>query len=210
MEGDLIDNCSLIFKKLNGLDLDERVLAINNIRTILSEYSPMKGEPVDCVLWVKSNQIHSNDYNPNSVAPPEMRLLEHSITEDGYTMPIVTWNDGKDSYEVVDGFHRHKVGSNNKIIKKRINGYLPISIVNYGKTDKNDRISSTIRHNRARGKHSVDGMSEIILDLSRRNWTENKIARELGMEADEVLRLKQVSGLAEAFADKDFSEAWEV
>ena len=159
--------------------------------------------PVSHVIWVDVDKVHANDYNPNTVAPPEMRLLELSITSDGFTQPIVVWQTG-DEYEVVDGFHRYRVGK--KIGMKQ----LPVVVVNPDRTDRGDRIASTIRHNRARGKHLIDGMSEIIQELARRNWSDKKIARELGMEPDEVLRLKQITGLAEMFADKEFSEAWEV
>jgi len=133
-----------------------------------------------------------------------MRLLELSISADGFTQPIVTWQCEDGFYEVVDGFHRHLIG------KKLGLSHLPVVVINPDRTDKGDRIASTIRHNRARGKHAVNAMSEIVVDLARRNWSEDKIARELGMDADEVLRLKQVSGLAEMFADREFSEAWEV
>lgn len=158
--------------------------------------------PVSRVRWVPAELVQANDYNPNSVAPPEMKLLELSIREDGFTQPIVVWEvDGH--YEVVDGFHRHLVG--------RQLGFslLPVVVINVDRADRGDRMASTIRHNRARGKHRVDGMSEIVQELARRNWSDAKIARELGMEADEVLRLKQISGLAEMFADHAFSEAWE-
>jgi ParB-like chromosome segregation protein Spo0J len=133
-----------------------------------------------------------------------MRLLELSISADGFTQPIVTWQCDDGWFEVVDGFHRHLIG------KKLGFSHLPVVIINPDRADKGDRIASTIRHNRARGKHAVNAMSEIVVDLARRNWSEEKIARELGMDADEVLRLKQVSGLAEMFSDREFSEAWEV
>jgi len=159
--------------------------------------------PVSHVIWVPAEEVYANDYNPNTVAPPEMKLLKISIESDGFTQPIVVWRT-KDGYEVVDGFHRHLVG------KELGMSHLPVVIINSDRADKGNRISSTIRHNRARGKHRVDGMSEIVQDLARRNWTDEKIGRELGMEPDEVLRLKQIGGLAEMFADKPFSEAWEV
>ena len=160
--------------------------------------------PVSAVRWVHADLVHANDYNPNSVAAPEMRLLELSISADGFTQPIVTWQLDDGTFEVVDGFHRHLVG------KKLGMTHLPIVVINPDRTDKGDRIAATIRHNRARGKHAVNAMSEIVVDLTRRNWSAEKIGRELGMDADEVLRLKQVSGLAEMFADREFSEAWEV
>lgn len=198
-----------ILNYLNGLSLDEKVEAINEIKLSLHEISPFNTEPVDCVLWVKNSSVHANDYNPNSVAPPEMKLLEHSISEDGYTQPIVTMNEG-DTREVIDGFHRNRVGKESKKIQSRVHGYLPVVTINSDREDKSDRMAATIRHNRARGKHRVDSMSEIVIELKRRNWSDLKIATELGMDQDEVLRLTQISGLCEMFQDQDFSQAWEI
>lgn len=194
--------------KINSMPQDEKIKALNHCRQKLHEISPFKTEPTDCVIWVPADQVEGNDYNPNTVAPPEMKLLQLSITEDGYTQPIVAWGKN-DYYEVVDGFHRNRVGKECKEIRERVHGYLPITLINHGREDKCDRIAATIRHNRARGKHQVAAMSDIVLELSRRNWSDAKIGRELGMEPDEVLRLKQITGLAELFADKEFSEAWE-
>lgn len=197
-------------KFLKKLELKEKVEAINAIREEIHRLSPFKKEPVDFVRWVPNYSVEANDYNPNSVAPPEMKLLEHSIKEDGYTQPIVSWHREDLQFEVVDGFHRNRVGKESKIVGKRVNGYLPLVVINESQLNKGDRIASTIRHNRARGKHKVDAMSEIVLDLKKRNWSDEKIGRELGMDPDEVLRLAQITGLAEMFADKDFSEAWVV
>lgn len=160
--------------------------------------------PVSRVRWVPAQQVTANDYNPNSVAPPEMELLQLSIEADGYTQPIVCWQTGPDAYEVIDGFHRYRVG-----VERLKLTHLPIVVANEDRTDRGDRIAATIRHNRARGKHQVGAMSEIVLELSRRNWSPEKIGRELGMEPDEVLRLRQITGLAELFAGREFSEAWE-
>lgn len=188
--------------------IDKRIEAINAIKETLKAVSPFKSEPVECVKWVPSDLVFANDYNPNSVAPPEMELLHTSIQEDGYTQPIVVWqHDGM--YEVVDGFHRNRVGKEYSDIRERIHGYLPVVVINNDREDKGDRIASTIRHNRARGKHKVEAMSDIVLDLKKRNWSDAKIAKELGMDADEVLRLAQIQGLAEMFADREFSQAWE-
>lgn len=159
--------------------------------------------PINNVQWVQSEMIQANDYNPNSVAKPEMELLRRSIEADGYTQPVVTWLRDDGIYEVVDGFHRHLVG------KEMGLSHLPVVVVNTQSTDRNDRIASTIRHNRARGKHKISSMSDIVVELSRRNWSDNKIAKELGMDADEVLRLKQITGLAELFEHEEFSESWE-
>lgn len=188
--------------------IEQRAEAINEIKRMLREVSPFSAEPVECVQWVNSDLVFANDYNPNSVAPPEMELLHTSIQEDGYTQPIVVWqHDG--IYEVVDGFHRNRVGKEYADIKERIHGFLPVVVINNDREDKGDRIASTIRHNRARGKHKVEAMSDIVLDLKKRNWSDAKIAKELGMDADEVLRLAQIQGLAEMFADREFSQAWE-
>jgi ParB-like chromosome segregation protein Spo0J len=194
---------------ISELDTSKKIDAINKVKIELHNISPFKSEPVDCIIWVENNQVHANDYNPNSVAPPEMKLLQLSIQEDGYTQPIVTMLEENGGREVIDGFHRHRVGKENQIIQNRIHGYLPVVTINEDRHDKSDRIAATIRHNRARGKHKVDAMSEIVVDLKKRNWSDDKIARELGMDADEVLRLSQISGLSEMFADKEFSEAWE-
>jgi len=207
-----------LLSDISGLSVDEQIEIINQIKLVLRKHSPLSSEPVDCVLWVKNEQVQANDYNPNSVAPPEMKLLEHSILNDGYTQPIVTFNQseqienvlsGQCVLEVIDGFHRNRVGKESQEVKTRIHGYLPVVWVNQSRTDKGDRMASTIRHNRARGKHKVDSMSDIVMELKRRNWSDEKIGTNLGMEPDEVLRLAQITGLAEMFADKYFSEAWE-
>ena len=161
-----------------------------------------KDHPVSQVRWVRIDTVTANDYNPNAVAPPEMKLLEISIINDGFTQPIVVWQTD-DGFEVVDGFHRHLVG------QKIGMTHLPVVVINTDRSERTDRIASTIRHNRARGKHQIDAMSDIVQELARRNWSEKKIAKELGMEPDEVLRLKQITGLAEMFADDEFTEAWE-
>lgn len=206
----LLDQAKELFKQLDNMPLDERVEMINELRLAIREYSPFKTEPVDCVRWVKNTNVTHNDYNPNSVAPKEMELLETSISHDGYTQPIVTWPaEVKGCLEVIDGFHRHRVGKESPVIQARIHGYLPVVIVNESRTDLGDRMASTIRHNRARGKHKVEAMSDIVVELKRRFWSDEKIAKELGMEPDEVLRLTQITGLATMFADAEFSEAWE-
>jgi ParB-like chromosome segregation protein Spo0J len=197
-----------IIEQIKTLSTDEKIVAINEIKQELHKISPFSYEPVDCVLWVKNTQIVANDYNPNAVAPPEMELLRHSIAKDGYTQPIVTWKT-EQAHEVIDGFHRNRVGKECEDVAARVLGYLPVVVVNDEITDRGDRISSTIRHNRARGKHKIEAMSDIVVELKRRNWSDAKIAKELGMDQDEVLRLCQITGLAEMFKDKDFSMAWE-
>ena len=193
---------------ISSLPDDEKIEALNRARAALHAVSPMRHHPIDLVLWVDAHEVEANEYNPNSVAPPEMELLRVSIDSDGYTQPVVTWLDGE-RRETIDGFHRGEVGRKDPSVRASTMGHLPVTTANGARTDRGDRMASTIRHNRARGTHRVDSMSEIVRDLARRNWTDKKIAKELGMEPDEVLRLKQISGLAELFADRDFSEAWE-
>jgi ParB-like chromosome segregation protein Spo0J len=193
---------------LSDADLRVRVQRLNAMRRAVAEYSPFHAEPVDCVQWVEADRVEANDYNPNNVAPPEMDLLRLSIMADGYTQPIVTHPEA-DRWVVVDGFHRNRVGKECADVQTRVMGFLPVVQILKSRTGEPDRMASTIRHNRARGKHSVDGMSEIVLALKRRNWSDAKIGKELGMDADEVLRLAQITGLAEAFKDREFSLAWE-
>ena len=196
---------------LSKFSLDDQVDTINSIKKMLHEVSPFNSEPVDCVLWVKNDTVHANDYNPNSVAPPEMELLRLSIANDGYTQPIVSMMDeGKETREVIDGFHRNRVGKECEDIQSRVHGYLPVVTIRDEQKGFNDRVASTIRHNRARGKHRVESMSDIVVDLKKRNWSDKKISKELGMDQDEVLRLAQISGLTELFKNTDFSNAWEV
>lgn len=195
--------------KIAELPLEERVEALNEARAALHAISPFKSEPVDFVKWVKNPLVHANDYNPNSVAPPEMELLRHSIDADGYTQPIVSVPDPDGRYEVIDGFHRHRVGKECDDIQNRVHGYLPLVQIRETRKDKSDRMAATIRHNRARGKHRVEAMSDIVIELKRRNWSHARIAKELGMDDDEVLRLCQITGLKEAFSEESFSQAWD-
>ena len=199
----------LINDDIQNMSLIDKVEYINKLREFIHNNSPFKNEPVDFVKWIINENVVANDYNPNKVAPPEMELLEVSIMNDGYTQPIVTWqNDDKGKTEVIDGFHRNRVGKESKIVKQRIQGFLPTVNIRKSQSGKNDRIASTIRHNRARGKHQVDAMSEIVIELKNRNWTNKRVAKQLGMDEEEVLRLCQVSGLEHLFSDKDFSNAW--
>lgn len=198
MKPNIVDHCREIFKGLEYLPLNTRVETINQIKIILNEVSPMKHHPIDLVLWVPQAEVRKNEYNPNSVAPTELKLLETSITEDGYTQPVVTWvsDTGR---EIIDGFHRSKVAKESKKVGTTLHGYIPVTTVRDKQVDKSNRMASTIRHNRARGTHSVNAMSEIVLELKARNWKTARICKELGMEEDEVLRLCQINGLAELF-----------
>lgn len=191
-----------------NLPLSEKIDFLNEAREILHNVSPFKNEPVDYVKWVPCDLVTANEYNPNKVAPVEMELLEISITNDGYTQPVVTFPVG-DKIEVVDGFHRTRVSKESKTVRERVLGYTPTVIIRKEQSDKNNRIASTIRHNRARGKHQIDAMSEIVLELKNRNWKNERISRELGMDEEEILRLCQITGLSEIFKDDDFSKSWE-
>lgn len=163
--------------------------------------------PAYNVIAVPIEKIQANTYNPNHVAPPEMKLLYQSIKEDGYTMPIVCYYiESEDKYEIVDGYHRYTTMLKHKDIYDREDGNLPVTII-----DKpvEDRIASTIRHNRARGTHDVDLMVNIVRELKESGMSDRWIMKNIGMSADELLRLKQISGLAALFKDKEFSNAWE-
>ncbi len=209
MKTNIVDRSRQLFEELGAMKEADRVRALNEIRLALREYSPFKAEPVDCVQWCPVEDVLANDYNPNSVAPPEMKLLELSIKEDGYTQPIVAFRKDE-KFEVVDGFHRSRVGRESKIVRARVHGYVPLVVINQDRMDRSDRMASTIRHNRARGKHNVDSMSDMVVELKRRNRSEQWIAEHLGMDQDEVLRLCQVSGLAEMFSKSEFSKAWDI
>lgn len=194
-----------ITSNLNDYDtVEEKVEYLNKLNDFLREVSPFE-EPINFVKWVEQDKVHANEYNPNKVATPEMELLYQSIKLDGYTQPIVAYELENGEYEIVDGFHRNRVGKEHEDIKDRLHGYLPLTII-----DKplDERIGSTIRHNRARGSHQIRSMSEIVLDLSKSGWSDNEISKKLGMELDEVLRLKQITGLKEAFSNHEFSKSW--
>lgn len=167
----------------------------------------MYQSPVYNVQKVPVERIQANAYNPNSVAPPEMKLLYQSIKEDGYTMPIVCYHiPDDDKYEIVDGFHRYRIMLEHKDIYEREGGCLPVVVID---KDISNRMASTIRHNRARGSHSIDLMVNIVTELTEAGMSDAWIMKNIGMDAEELLRLKQISGLTTLFADKEFSSAWE-
>ena len=192
---------------LSALSEEEKIKAINEFRMAIHSVSPFRNEPVDCVLWIKNKHISPNDYNPNNVAPPEKKLLLKSIEADGFTQPIVVTQSSPEEYEIVDGFHRHELGKGKASLRYRLKGYLPITCL---EGDRHDRMAATIRHNRARGRHQIHAMSEIVRELALLGWEDAKIGNELGMDEDEVLRLKQINGLQELFASRRFSKAWTV
>ena len=162
--------------------------------------------PVYQVIPVPIEKIQPNTYNPNTVAPPEMKLLYESIKIDGYTMPIVCYyNTESDTYIIVDGFHRYRIMKENADIYEREKGMLPVTVIN---KSIDQRMASTIRHNRARGSHDVDLMSNIVKELHELGRSDAWISRHLGMDRDEILRLKQITGLASLFKDIKFGDAW--
>lgn len=187
--------------------ISEKIRFIEELKMLLHELSPQKTQPVDIVRWVPIEKVHANDYNPNSVAKNEMRLLYVSISHDGYTQPVVTvYDDVKDEYVIVDGFHRYTTMRLNQDIYERNNGLLPVVVI-----DKsiNDRMASTVRHNRARGKHSVSGMANMVFQMLENGWSDEAICAELGVEADELVRLKHVTGFSKLFENVEYRRSWE-
>ncbi|EJP7814046.1 ParB-like nuclease domain-containing protein [Escherichia coli] len=212
METDLIlqkirEEIKTCLRSIESVELKTEI--INELRMVIHDESPFKNEPVDCVLWVPASKVTANNYNPNVMAPVEKKLLERSINKDGYTQPVVVAKFDE-NYLVVDGYHRHLVGKSSSALQKRLHGYLPVTKVAASRHGQKDRIAATIRHNRARGKHQVIAMSEIVRDLFRLGWNDKQIGKELGMDSDEVLRLKQISGLTELFEDEQYSQAWTI
>jgi len=169
--------------------------------------SPRHSQPIDFVRWVPVEQVQANDYNPNSVAGNEMRLLYTSISHDGYTQPVVTVFDHElNKYVIVDGFHRYTIMRRYEDIYKLNDGRLPIVVID---KDINDRMASTVRHNRARGKHSVAGMGKIVFDMLKNGATDEAICNEVGLEPEELARLKYVTGFAKLFENAKYGKAWE-
>lgn len=200
----MLENIKKELAKTENLELMEKIGFLNAVKQLLKEFSPFV-DPVDVVQWIPSELVIANEYNPNRVAPPEMKLLKISIEQDGYTQPIVTYKeDGH--YTIIDGFHRNRVGKEYPEITTRLHNHLPIVVI-----DKpiSDRMASTIRHNRARGTHAIAPMSKVIEELYFLGWSDKKIAEQLGMEKDEVLRLKQFTGLGNLFKNRKFSKAWQ-
>lgn len=180
--------------------------AIAELRAFLHQFSPTKNMPVDYVRWVPLEKVRPNDYNPNSVARIEMGLLMKSILHDGYTQPVVTiYDDEKDEYVIVDGFHRYFTMKSSPEIQALTGGLLPIVVI-----DKPiaDRMASTVRHNRARGKHSTEGMANLVFKMLDEGMSDADICNELGMEPEELVRLKHVTGFSKLFADTEYNKAW--
>ena len=180
--------------------------SINKERKALHEECPIK-QPIDYVMWVPIEKVEPNGYNPNSVAPVEMELLYKSIKKDGYTQPVVTiYDKKKDKYVIVDGFHRYYVCKTKKDIYDRNMGMLPIVVI-----DKNisERMAATVRHNRARGEHSIDGMSNLVFKMLDEGMSDADVCNELGMEPEELLKLKHLTGFSKLFANTEYKMAWE-
>lgn len=197
---------SKILHKYEDAPFDEKVRVYNEISRQLYEFMALP-HPVLNISLVPLPQVKGNDYNPNKVAPPEMQLLTLSIRKDGMTMPVVVASEPQDEqWVVVDGFHRTAVCTGNKDIRESLHGYLPVTRLDKG---LEDRVTSTVRHNMARGTHQVELSARLVALLKKHNWSNERIGTELGMDPDEVLRLRQISGLAEAFADEEFSKSWE-
>jgi hypothetical protein len=200
----------------NNDDLKEKIQILNKIKVLLSFFDPNKKSPVSCIQWIPIEYIHANSYNPNTVAPPEMELLYISVKEDGYTQPIVCFKIKENNYEIVDGYHRYLTMLHHKDIYNREHGCMPVSFIN--ENDENnensedksieERKASTIRHNRAKGSHSINKMSNLILSLSSK-WNDYKISKKLGMEIDEIIKMKQLSSLESAFKNHVFSKSWD-
>lgn len=196
-----------IIQQNKDASFEEKVTIYNRISQQLFDFLGLE-HPALNVQLIPIEQVEANDYNPNNVAPPEMKLLELSIRKDGLTMPVVVATEKKDdNWVVVDGFHRTEVCKKTKDINEGLNGYLPVSRLN--KTIEN-RVASTVRHNMARGTHQVELSAKLVAFLKRNDWSNQRIGEELGRDPDEVLRLRQITGLAEAFQDKEFSRSWEM
>jgi ParB-like chromosome segregation protein Spo0J len=195
-------------EELAKLDPETRIEALNDVRFQMHQISPLKHHPVDFIKWVKSEKVEANEYNPNAVAPPEMKMLYESIANDGYTMPIVSFPD-EDTIKIVDGFHRRETERRNKDISESTMGYLPLSTIRSSQTDKSNRMASTILHNRARGSHNIELMSQIVSELVEMGKGDPWICKHIGMSIDELLRMKQITGLASLFQNKDFSDSWD-
>jgi ParB-like chromosome segregation protein Spo0J len=162
---------------------------------------------VDAVRWVPVSKVSPNDYNPNSVAVAEMKLLVRSILADGYTQPVVTvYDPGKDQYVIVDGFHRYTVAKTCPDVQKLTRGMVPIVVLDKPLAD---RMAATVRHNRARGRHSVQGMSNLVFQMLAQGMTDEEVCKELGMEPDELVRLKYVTGFAKLWESAEYRKAWE-
>lgn len=186
---------------------EDKIGFINQLKEFIHrEICPVK-QPIDFVRWIPLEQVEPNDYNPNSVAKIEMGLLYKSIKHDGYTQPIVTiFDEKKQKYVIVDGFHRYFTAKTNKDIFDSVSGYLPCVVI---EKDINERMAATVRHNRARGTHSVAGMGNMVFEMLQNGWTDEEICNHLGMEPEEILKLKHITGFSKLFKDAEYNQSWQ-
>lgn len=186
---------------------ENKIEFLNEVRMWIHSNMSLINQPIDLVQWVPLEDVEPNDYNPNSVAKVEMGLLYKSIKHDGYTQPIVTIFDSeKCKYIIVDGFHRYFTAKKNQDILDRNKGMLPVVVI---MKDINERMAATIRHNRARGEHSISGMSKMVFDMLENGWKDEDICNHLGMEPEELLKLKHITGFSKLFEDVEYRKAWE-
>lgn len=206
MKKETIKALGQVIQYLEELDDEAKATEFELVREMLHACHPIKSQPIDRVRWVDIDQVQANDYNPNSVAGKEMQLLYTSIKEDGYTQPVVTIEDKElGKYIIIDGFHRYFTAKTNKDILERNQGKLPIVVLN---KNINERMASTVRHNRARGSHSVSGMSNMVFKMLDNGWADEAICNHLGMDAEELVRLKHITGFSKLFANAEYSKAW--
>lgn len=207
----MTDISDAIEQAVEQADSDEEVFELlNEAREAIAESSPVSDNPIDIVKWVPIEKCRANDYNPNQVADKEMELLYKSINADGYTQPVVVDEqedeNGETVYEIVDGFHRYMTMKTNEDIRERSNGHLPVTMIDAD--EKNERRAATVRHNRARGEHSVDGKAEVVFEMLDEGWEDEEICEELGMSPEELARIKHVTGFSSLFEDVDYQQAW--
>jgi hypothetical protein len=193
--------------KLVGSEAENLTVAeVESIKAAMHEISPQRSAPIDRVQWVPIKDVQANDYNPNSVATQEMRLLYVSINSDGYTQPVVTiWDEKIQKFVIIDGFHRYSIMRTYKDIYERYNGFLPIVVL---QKTINERMAATVRHNRARGKHSITGMSSMVFSMLDNGMDDAAVCNELGLEAEELVRLKHLTGFSKLFENVDYKKGW--
>lgn len=201
-QNNYFENIKIDYEKSNN-----KIKFLNDLKEFIHKELSIIKQPIDLVRWIPIDKIQPNDYNPNSVAKIEMGLLYKSIKHDGYTQPVVTIYDSKiDKYIIVDGFHRYFTCKNNKDIYEKNHGHLPCVVI---EKDINERMAATVRHNRARGEHSISGMSNMVFEMLQNGWSDEDICNHLGMEPEEILKLKHITGFSKLFKDVEYKKSWE-
>lgn len=196
-----------LIEKIEAIPETTDIEFLNSVMDAYNELHPFKHNPVTKVRYIPLDKVHANDYNPNSVPTQEMKLLHTSVSADGYTQPVVAFYDHEnDEYTIVDGFHRYTVCRRFSDIQKLNKGYLPVVVID---APLADRMASTVRHNRARGKHAVEGMSNIVLQMLKNGKSDAEVCEELGLEVDELIKLKHITGFAKLFEGAKYSSTWE-